>query len=49
METLYAIEKRYQKLSSLKKGDEITDFLRQKTGIVIGSVGVGYLVRWTNG
>jgi ribosomal protein L21E len=39
----------YKEWSSLKKGDRVTDFFRQKTGVIISDVGVGYTVEWKDG
>lgn len=41
--------KDYKEWSSLKKGKEVTDFFRQKTGVIISDVGVGYTVEWKDG
>ena len=41
--------KDYKEWSSLKKGDEVTDFFRQKTGVIISNVGIGYTVKWKDG
>lgn len=39
----------YKEWSSLKKGDEVTDFLGKKTGVIISNVGIGYTVEWKDG
>ena len=39
----------YKEWSLLKKGDRVTDFFRQKTGIIISDVGIGYVVKWKDG
>ena len=41
--------KDYKEWSSLKKGDEVTDFFRKKTGVIISNVGIGYTVEWKDG
>lgn len=39
----------YEEWSSLKNGDIVTDLYRKKTGIIIGDVGIGYVVEWKDG
>lgn len=39
----------YKEWYSLKKGDKVTDFFRQKTGIIISDIGIGYVVEWKDG
>ncbi|MEQ2630036.1 hypothetical protein [Roseburia inulinivorans] len=41
--------KDYKEWASLKKGDEVTDFFRQKTGVIISDIGIGYTVEWKDG
>ena len=39
----------YKEWSSLKKGDIVTDVFRQKTGVIISDIGIGYVLEWKDG